>query len=75
MSLSRGEAVLSPKGDGQLMIFNTAASTQGQIYFHHHCDARMAGERDKFVVTANSMARDAKKVTVDPLGRVRWAND
>jgi CRISPR-associated endonuclease Csn1 len=75
MSLSAGEAVLSPKGDSQLMVFNTAASTQGQIYFHLHTDGRAAAERRKYVVTANSMSRAARKVTVDPLGRVRWAND
>jgi hypothetical protein len=57
------------------MVFNTAASTQGQIYFHLHTDARPANKKEKFVVTANSMSHDARKVTVDPLGRVRWAND
>jgi CRISPR-associated endonuclease Csn1 len=66
MSLSRGEAVIGTKGDDRLMVFNTAASTQGQMYFHVHTDARRAGDKDKFVVTANSMNRDARKVTVDP---------
>jgi CRISPR-associated endonuclease Csn1 len=75
MSLSRGELVLAPKGGNQPMVYNTAASTQGQIYFHLHTDARAAAERQKFVVTANSMSRDARKVTVDPIGRIRWAND
>lgn len=74
VSLSRGEAVIGPKGGDQLMIFNTAASTQGQIYFHHHTDARPANKKQKFVVTANSMSRDARKVTVDPLGRIRSAD-
>jgi CRISPR-associated endonuclease Csn1 len=75
MSLSAGEAVVGPKGDGQLMIFSTAASTQGQVYFNRHTDARRSSDRQKIVVTANSMDRNARKVTVDPLGRIRWAND
>ena len=36
-------------------------------------DARRSSEQAKFVATANSL--DARKVTVDPLGRIRWAND
>lgn len=76
MSLSRGELVLGPKeGDPRLMVFNTAASTQGQIYFFVHTDARPSATREKFVVKANSMSRGAKKVTVDPLGRIHPAND
>lgn len=75
MSLSAGEAVIGVKGGSQLMIFSTAASTQGQVYFNVHSDARRSSNRQKFVVTANSMDRDARKVTVDPLGRIRWAND
>jgi hypothetical protein len=74
MSLSSREMVLANwKGEQKLLVFKTAASTQGQLYFVEHTDARRAGGQTKFVATANSL--DARKVTVDPLGRIRWAND
>jgi CRISPR-associated endonuclease Csn1 len=74
MSLSSREMVLANwKGEQRLLVFKTAASTQGQIYFAEHTDARRSSEQKKFVATANSL--DARKVTVDPLGRIRWAND
>ena len=74
MSLSRGEMVLANwKGQEILLTFKTAASTQGQIYFAEHADARRSSEQKKFVANASTL--DARKVTVDPLGRVRWAND
>ena len=74
MSLSGREMVLAEwKGQQKLLIFKTAASTQGQIYFAEHTDARRSSEQAKFVATANSLI--ARKVTVDPLGRIRWAND
>ena len=74
MSLSRGEMVLANwKGDEQLLVFRTAASTQGQLYFAEHSDSRKSADYKKHVATANSL--DAQKVTIDPLGQVRWAND
>lgn len=74
MSLSSRETVLANwKGQEKLLTFKTAASTQGQIYFAEHTDARRSSDQAKFVATANSL--DARKVTVDPLGRIRWAND
>jgi CRISPR-associated endonuclease Csn1 len=74
MSLSGREMVLANWKDGErLLTFKTAASTQGQIYFAEHTDARRSSDQTKFVATANSL--DARKVTVDPLGRIRWAND
>lgn len=74
MSLSSRELVLANwKGEEKLLMFKTAASTQGQIYFAEHIDARRSSDQAKFVATANSL--DARKVTVDPLGRIRWAND
>lgn len=73
-SLSRGEMVLADwKGEPQLLVFNTAASTQGQIYLALHTDARKSADITKFVANANTLK--ARKVTVDPLGRIRWAND
>jgi CRISPR-associated endonuclease Csn1 len=74
MSLSRGELVLAEwQGSEKLLVFTTAASTQGQLYFVEHTDARRSTEAKKYVATANSL--QARKVTVDRLGRLRWAND
>lgn len=74
MSLSAGELVLFKwKGEERLLTFRTAASTQGQMYFAMHTDARRSAEYRKFVCNCNTL--DARKVTVDPLGRIRWAND
>ncbi|MCC7193565.1 MAG: type II CRISPR RNA-guided endonuclease Cas9 [Phycisphaeraceae bacterium] len=79
-SLRRGEAVLAKvDGEEKLLIYNTSASTQGQIYLYHHADARpkssnREGHKRKIVsFTANTL--NARKVTVDYLGRIRWAND
>lgn len=74
MSISRGEMFLATfKGSERLVWFRTGASTQGQLYFVDHTDARPDKTAVKFVATANSLK--ARKVTVDPLGRIRWAND
>ncbi|QDT72950.1 type II CRISPR RNA-guided endonuclease Cas9 [Lacipirellula limnantheis] len=74
MSLSSREMVLANwNGEQKLLVYKTAASTQGQIYFAEHTDARRSSDQAKFVASANSL--DARKVTVDPLGRIRWAND
>ena len=74
MSLSRGETVLADwKGEEKLLVFRTSASTQGQIYFAELTDSRRSTEYKKHVTTANSLI--ARKVTVDAIGRIRWAND
>ncbi|MBL9122083.1 MAG: type II CRISPR RNA-guided endonuclease Cas9 [Planctomycetaceae bacterium] len=74
MSLSSREMVLATwQGEQKLLVFKTAASTQGQIYFAEHTDARRSSEQRKLVASANSL--DARKVVVDNLGKIRWAND
>lgn len=74
MSLSSRELVLAKwKGETKLLQFKTAASTQGQLYFVEPTDARRSADQRQFVFTANTL--DARKATVDPLGRIRWAND
>ena len=74
MSLSPGDTVLARVGTSEsLMIFRTSASTQGQLYFVDHADARPDKKIKKLVKTANSLK--AQKVTVDLLGRIRNAND
>ena len=74
MSLSSREMVCVDDGDNRkILTFKTAASTQGQIYFADQYDARRSSEQKKVVFNANTLK--AQKITVDPLGRVRWAND
>lgn len=74
MSLSAGEMVLANvKGRQKILKFRTAASTQGQIYFCEHTDARKSAEYRKYVFSCNTL--DARKITIDPVGRIRWAND
>ena len=74
MSLSRGEMVLGTfKGKERLVRFSTAASTQGQLYFVEHTDVRPSATVVKYPKMANTL--NGRKVTVDPLGRLRWAND
>jgi hypothetical protein len=80
MSLSGGELVLATvkrKQDAEsrdlLLAFRTAASTSGQMWFVSHTDARQSAEVESFSFKASTLK--AKKVTVDLLGRIRWAND
>ncbi len=74
MSLGSREMFLADwKGEEKLLTYKTAASTQGQIYFAEHNDSRKSSDYKKFAVNCNTL--NGKKVTVDPLGRIRWAND
>lgn len=74
MSLSRGEMVLADvKGEERLLVFRTAAATSRQLRFAEHTDSRKSAEFKMFRFTPNTL--NARKVTVDPIGRIRWAND
>jgi CRISPR-associated endonuclease Csn1 len=74
MSLSSRELLFQQnEGSPLLLLFKTAASTQGQIYFNLHSDARRSNTAKKYVCNANTL--NGRKVTVDLLGRIRWAND
>lgn len=74
MSLSQGELVLADwKGEDKILKFKTASSTQGQIWFAVHNDARKSTEYKQHVANANTLK--ARKITIDPIGRVRWASD
>jgi CRISPR-associated endonuclease Csn1 len=79
MSLSRGELILAAfKGKKRVVCFKTAASTTHQMIFADHADARRdSGDNpaQKLSATPGSLDKDARKITVDPLGRIRWAND
>jgi CRISPR-associated endonuclease Csn1 len=74
MSLSRGEMVLGRfKKTDRLVCFKTCASTTGQLSFASHTDARRGSQYEKLSAYAGTL--DGRKVTVSPLGRLRWAND
>ncbi len=78
MSLSRGELISATRvgpwvGEARLFVFRTAASTQGQLYFSDHRDARKSSNFQKYVASANTL--EACKVTITPVGQLRWAND
>jgi CRISPR-associated endonuclease Csn1 len=74
MSLSSREAVVnSTDGVMRLLVYKTAASTEGRIWFALHSDARRSKELKKVSIYVRNLS--ARKVTVDPLGRIRWAND
>ena len=74
LSLSYGEMVEADiRGTQGYFVFRTAASTQGQIYFTLHTDARPSAEMKKLAVKANTF--HGSKVAVDPLGRAKWASD
>lgn len=74
MSLSRGEMVLvACEDEEKLLVYSTAAQTSGQMWFWDHTDARNSLDKKTYSFKANTL--NARKVTVDPLGRIRWAND
>lgn len=73
-SLSWGDTVWANiRGREDLYVFRTAASTQGQMYFVAHTDARPSATSARFAVKANTL--EGVKVSIDPLGRIRNAND
>ncbi len=76
MSLSIGEMVLANvNGTERLLKLRTSISTRKNVVFQFSEDSR----RDYREVNANRNTLfekySARKVTVDPLGRIRWAND
>ncbi|MDZ4659210.1 MAG: HNH endonuclease domain-containing protein [Bythopirellula sp.] len=74
LSLSSREMLLANKnGEEKLLTFKTAASTSGQMWFALHSDARKSS--DQAFVSFSAATIEGRKVTVDPLGRIRWAND
>ncbi|QNN21783.1 type II CRISPR RNA-guided endonuclease Cas9 [Planctomycetales bacterium ZRK34] len=71
MSLSKGESVMIEwEGQEQLFRFITAASTIGRMYFVHHAfKGSWSDSRGRIGRGPNSL--QARKVTIDRLGRVR----
>lgn len=74
-SLSNNELVLiEHKGEENLYRLARSSSTSQQMWFKHHCAAGASsskiGEISKYPSTLY-----ARKVTIDPVGNLRWAND
>ena len=73
MSLATNDMVLGEfKNHRDYYVYNTAASTSGQMMFYHHCDSERK-QIDKCSAKPNTM--NFQKVQVDILGRVRPASD
>ncbi len=78
MSLSAGEMTLTKiknSSEPVLLTYKTAASTTKQMLFVRATDARRSSEQTQISFKPGTFPADARKVTVDPLGRVRWASD
>ncbi|WP_428939366.1 type II CRISPR RNA-guided endonuclease Cas9 [Fontivita pretiosa] len=76
MSLTKGELVLAKwKGYEHplQLVMSTSVSTEKKATFYLATDARKSDQRLKFNTGLSLL--NARKVTVDPLGRIRWAND
>jgi CRISPR-associated endonuclease Csn1 len=75
MSLSLGEMVLlNHNGSEALYTFETAATTSKQMWFRLHTAGGKSSDKTH-VVSKKPSSFDGKKVTVTPLGQLRWAND
>lgn len=75
MSLSSNELLLiSHEGRENLYRFVTAASTSKQMWFKQHTVAGPAAEKTG-VISKKPNTLQARKVTVDALGRIRDAHD
>jgi CRISPR-associated endonuclease Csn1 len=75
MSLSSGEMVLlDPDDPTTLYRYETSRSTTKQLQFRKHSAAAI-GSNGLYRPRPWTLKPSARKVTVDPLGRIRWAND
>jgi CRISPR-associated endonuclease Csn1 len=80
MSLSCGEMfeMVGAGGEIQLCVVRKLDQRSRRVYYKLHMDAREADEvnKDNLYLSPKKMQDcAARKVTVDPLGRIRWAND
>lgn len=75
MSLSGGEVVMiQHKGQSGLYRFETGSATTKQMWFRHITFAGKSSDK-RGRISKNPNTFDGAKVTIDPLGRVRRAND
>ncbi len=80
MSLSAGEMFEMVGSDGEisLCVVRKMDQRSKRVYYKLHTDARETDlvNKDNLYLSPKRMQEaGAKKVTVDPLGRIRWAND
>lgn len=76
MSISNGELVLARiNGEERLLKLRTSKSTEKKLIFQFSEDARKTYKPIRTTCNTLFTKYHAKKVTVDPLGRIRWAND
>ena len=81
MSLSIGELfeIDDPKGElGRILCVVRKIDGTGRLHYKLHTDARKADELrplNQYVSPANMHKFNARKVTVTPVGQIRWAND
>ncbi len=75
LSLSGGESVmLEHAGQTLLCTFETAASTTQQMHFRLHNAGGKSSDKAG-MVSKKPSTFVGRKVTVTPLGEIRWAND
>ena len=80
MSLSIGEMfeIDAPEGGQLLCVVRKIRQTDNRLYYKPHTDARKADviEADNLYLSLKQMqARNARKVAVDSIGRIRRAGD
>jgi len=76
MSLCLGDLVLVEfDGESRLMVVSKLVSTQKRVHLVDARDARKSSEKEDVGLSPNSLIEKyrARKVTVDPIGRIRWA--
>ena len=66
--------LLNHAGKEELYRFVKAGGTSKQMWFRHHTAGGKASDQNG-VVSKKPSTLDARKVTVDLLGRMRWAKD
>lgn len=79
MSLSIGDAFQIDDADGRslLCVVRKLDQRSGRLYYRLHTDAREAKQLDQdnlYLSPSQMQRRNARKVTLDPLGRLRWAD-
>ncbi|MEL7088122.1 MAG: type II CRISPR RNA-guided endonuclease Cas9, partial [Planctomycetota bacterium] len=81
LSLALGESFLIDDKDSDapmLCVVRKIDQLSKRLFYRRHTDARKASEINKdnlYLSPKNMQERHARKVIIDPWGRLRWAND
>lgn len=81
MSLSIGELfeIEDPKGElGRILCVVRKIDQTGRLHYKQHTDARASGDLtplNLYVSPKQMHENNTRKVTVTPVGQIRWAND